>query len=125
MAQTPEDFDVTQPDSWPDTHISGQARDLADRLSDITLETLAYVYDIVIEGGEDRQDTEFMASSLTLYQLIINDDYMLASATETTVDGKGSWDHVASLRDHCLEDRDGDAFYYFDLRLRQRLEEGG
>lgn len=120
-----DELDVTRPDSWPDTHISGYARDLADRLSDITMETLSHVYDIVIEGGPDNKDTEFMTASLTLYQLMINDDYMLASATETTVDSEGSWDHVASLRDHCLVDDSGDAYYYFDLRLRQRLEEGG
>lgn len=118
-----EELDVTQPDTWPETHISGMARDLADRLSDITLETMDHVYDTVIEGGPDNKDTEFMAASLTLYQLILNDDYMLASATETTVDGKGSWDYVASLRDYCVDEDQG--HYYFDLRLRQRLQEGG
>lgn len=116
----PEDIAIDQPDSWPETHISGRARDLADRLSDLTLESLGDVYDLA--SGDEGQ--AFHNISLTLYTLILEDDYMLASATETTVNDKGSWEHIASLRDHCLEDRQNGQ-EYFSIRLGQRLEEGG
>lgn len=111
-------FDSTDLATWPDDSFAGQERDLADLLDDTTLEALGYAY----EGHNDLAPISYAV----YYLLMMHDEAFLAM---TGAAGLGLDNPLAAsrmaLRNTVRDDANENSGDYFELRLRQRLEEGG
>lgn len=111
-------FDYAQPDTWNETSFAGQERDLADLIDDTTLEALGYAY----EGQND-----FAPISYTIYTLLMMNDEAFLAMTGASDTGPTDQRRVTrmALRNTIRDDANENSGDYFEIRLRQRLQEGG
>lgn len=116
-------FDLQMPDTWDDTSFAGQERDLADLLDDTTLEALTYAYELVT----DADGAEFTQATYTIYTLMMMHDEAFLAMTGAAGTGPidPRWAHRMALRNTIRDDANDGSGMYFDIRLRQRLQEGG
>lgn len=124
MPDNDTDFDITRPDTWPDTSYAGHERDFADLLDDDTMTSLGYAYEITT----DADGSAFTQAAYAIFQLMLGHEAAFLAMTGAAGIGPidSRWAHRMALRSTIQhEDANDESGYHFEIRLRQRLMEGG
>jgi hypothetical protein len=118
------DFDLADPATWPDDSYAGRERDFADLLDDDTMASLGFAYELVT----DADGADFTQASYAVFHLMLGHEAAFLAMTGAAGIGPvdSRWASRMALRSTIQYiDANDSSGMYFEIRLRQRLEEGG